>query len=155
MGYDTSFQGQITITPPLPAEVVAKINAFADDRHDDNIFPGNYCQWVAREDGSEIAWDEGEKFYNYVEWMEYVIDNFIKPSGCVGNGVIQWEGKEQGDVGQIKIVDNVVTSVKGSIAYDDDMTRLRDAIAYIKTCPEIRLAQRRAEQVWDEVFSEK
>jgi len=41
--------------------------------------PGLWCQWVPNEDGTAIEWDGGEKFYEYVEWLEYIISNFLEP----------------------------------------------------------------------------
>ena len=41
--------------------------------------PGLWCGWTPNEDGTCIEWDGGEKFYEYVEWIEYLIDNVLKP----------------------------------------------------------------------------
>ena len=35
--------------------------------------PGLWCQWIIED--NEIIWDGGEKFYNYIEWIEYLIEN--------------------------------------------------------------------------------
>ena len=52
---------------------------------------GLWCQWIPNEDGTEIVWDGGEKFYKYVEWLEYIIKNFLEPEGYVLNGdVLFW-----------------------------------------------------------------
>ena len=48
--------------------------------------PGLWCQWVPSSDGTEIAWDEGEKFYNYEEWMQYLLDHFLTPWGYLVAG---------------------------------------------------------------------
>lgn len=72
--------------------------------------PGLWCQWVPDYGGTQIIWDEGEKFYFYVEWIEYLIANFLGPWGYVLNGSVDWVGEDVfGDRGTIKIVDNVVT----------------------------------------------
>lgn len=70
--------------------------------------PGLWCQWVPTEDGTGIKWDGGEKFYEYVEWLKYIIEHFLKPWGYVMNGVVSWEGEDSGDTGDIKVTDNEV-----------------------------------------------
>lgn len=77
--------------------------------------PGLWCQWVPTADGTAITWDGVEKFYNYVEWMVYIIDHFLKPWGYVANGSIDWEGQESGDIGTIYVKDNKVEAVASEI----------------------------------------
>lgn len=72
--------------------------------------PGLWCGWVPAEDGTAIIWDGGEKFYEYIDWIEYLIEHFLKPWGYHLNGEIIWKGEDLSDVGTIIIVDNVVTS---------------------------------------------
>mgnify|MGYP001081153724 FL=1 len=35
--------------------------------------PGLWCQWEILEDRQTIIWDGGEKFYEYIAWIEYII----------------------------------------------------------------------------------
>ena len=70
--------------------------------------PGLWCQWNPSEDGTEIAWDGSEKFYNYIEWIQYLIATFLAPWGYKVNGEVVWQGEDTGDVGVIEIVDNEV-----------------------------------------------
>jgi hypothetical protein len=70
--------------------------------------PGLWCQWTPTDDGMTLKWDEGEKFYKYVEWLEYLIKNFLGPWGYTLNGVVKWKGEEQEDRGRIVVEDNVV-----------------------------------------------
>ena len=71
--------------------------------------PGLWCQWTPNEDGTAIEWDGGEKFYYYSEWLFYLINKILAPNGYVLNGTVTWQGEETGDVGKIKVVDNVIT----------------------------------------------
>lgn len=80
--------------------------------------PGLWCQWVVTEDGTQIEWDGGEKFYNYSEWIEYLIEHFLKPWGVVVNGDVEWDGEERDDVGIIRITDNQVQELNGTITYN-------------------------------------
>jgi hypothetical protein len=80
--------------------------------------PGQWCQWTPDEDGTAIVWDEGEKFYEYVDWICYLIDQFLKPWGYVVNGEVTWSGEESGDLGLIEVTDNKVRVKYGHIEYD-------------------------------------
>ena len=79
--------------------------------------PGLWCHWVIGGDNDELMWDESEKFYDYIEWLEYMIDNFFAPLGYILNGDILWEGEESDDVGVIRVTDNVVDVEYGVHAY--------------------------------------
>ena len=70
--------------------------------------PGLWCQWVVTDDGGELKWDGGEKFYHYVDWLKYLIDKFFKPWGVVLNGNVQYFGEDREDFGSITISDNEV-----------------------------------------------
>lgn len=89
--------------------------------------PGLWCNWtVGDEDwnpisgsslGEEeiattIVWDEGEKFYNYVEWLDYLIKSFLIPWGYVLDGEVQWRGEDWDDNGTIRVENNVITVVE-------------------------------------------
>jgi hypothetical protein len=77
--------------------------------------PGLWCQWIPNEDGSAILWNGGEKFYNYVEWLSYIIDNFLIPWGYVLNGTVTWQGEDEEDRGIISVADNTVTVTEQTI----------------------------------------
>ena len=70
--------------------------------------PGLWCQWVITEDGESLEWDGDEKFYNYIEWLEYMIKHFFEPKGHKLNGEIEWFGEDRDDVGTIYVKDNKV-----------------------------------------------
>lgn len=69
--------------------------------------PGLWCQWIINNKG-ELVWDSGEKFYNYVEWLEYLIKNFFEPEGYILNGEVTFEGEDDDDFGVIVCKDNHV-----------------------------------------------
>jgi hypothetical protein len=106
MGYTTTFEGEITVDPPLSKEEIDYLTKFCKTRRmnrmlgpyfidgsgnfgqgqDDDIIdynkpmkgqPGLWCQWIPTDDGEAIVWDEGEKFYESASWMKYIIDHFI------------------------------------------------------------------------------
>jgi len=91
-----------------------------DYNHPPQGQPGSWCQWVPTNDLTGIEWDGGEKFYEYVEWLTYLIENFLKPWGRVLSGEVEWEGEDRYDRGKIVVKDNVVTSKEAHVVYDDE-----------------------------------
>src|SRR5262249_25443882 len=72
--------------------------------------PGLWCKWVPTEAGSAIVWNGVEKFYDYVEWLEYLIDHFLDPWGYFLNGRMTWQGEDRSDRGVITVTQNEVTA---------------------------------------------
>lgn len=70
--------------------------------------PSLWCQWIANDGGNSIEWDGGEKFYDYIDWIKYLISNFLKPWGYSINGTVKWRGEGFSDIGKIVIIDNQV-----------------------------------------------
>jgi hypothetical protein len=70
--------------------------------------PGLWCNWTPNEHGTAILWDGGEKFYSYLDWMEYLLQHFLIPWGYVLNGEVHWAGEEEEDRGIITIRHNQV-----------------------------------------------
>jgi len=80
--------------------------------------PGLWCQWTIDEEGTHLVWDGGEKFYNYVEWLKYLINHFFEKWGVKLNGEITWVGEDSEDMGKIIVVDNDVTVKVARITYE-------------------------------------
>ncbi len=66
--------------------------------------PGLWCGWTCSEE--KLYWSRCEKFYNYVEWLQYLIDHFFAPWGVALNGAVQWEGEDPTDLGVISVRHN-------------------------------------------------
>lgn len=137
MGYQTDFRGQLKFNKQLSLDDHTFLSKLAETRRmtrnvgpeygvegefyvEDNEIgvinsneppktqPGLWLQWVPTEDGMFLEWDGNEKFYNYVEWLEYLIDKVLEPKGYILNGEIEWRGEEWDDIGVINVEDNVV-----------------------------------------------
>ena len=107
MGYTTSFSGKFSITPPLDSMArIAYREAFGDESAEG---PGGYNQWEVSADGSTLAWDGGEKFYDYVEWARYV-SGWLKSRGSTLVGSVRWKGEDFDDIGVITATDGAVTT---------------------------------------------
>lgn len=153
MGYTTEFNGSITVTPPLNEHEVSFLKAFNTTRrmnrtngplfvegtgpygqgHDPDVLdhnsphpdqPGLWCQWEVTDDGTEIQWDGGEKFYYAPEWMEYLVKKLLSAEAkdyvaahrsedarlahftCDHNfhGVIEAQGEDEDDRWVIEVV---------------------------------------------------
>ena len=79
--------------------------------------PGLWCQWVPNEDGTAIVWDNGEKFYHYVEWIQYIVTHFMEPWNVTLNGEVTWCGEDPYDHGKIVITNNCITAMSGEVTY--------------------------------------
>lgn len=112
MGYTTAFDGRLELNKPLTVPDSNQLKEFSEERHESGEVPGYYCQWVPTDDGMGIEWDGSEKFYQYVEWLEYIIKHFLAPKGYELNGAIRYQGEEIGDVGRIEVKKNVVKQVE-------------------------------------------
>tara|TARA_R110002094_G_scaffold43628_1_gene55670 strand:- start:792 stop:1235 length:444 start_codon:yes stop_codon:yes gene_type:complete len=118
MGYNTTFEGQFSISPPVSYATGRLIDALEDERGDGSKMPASYCQWRLATD-SILEWDDGEKFYYYVEWLTYIIESILKPNGHLVNGTVNWHGEETGDSGVIRVTDNKVEAVDASSLMTD------------------------------------
>lgn len=74
--------------------------------------PSLWCQWVPSEEGDAIVGPGSEKFYEYVPWLKYLIENFLEPWGYTLNGTVDYQGEEESDRGQIVVINNTVVTVE-------------------------------------------
>ena len=119
MGYQTDFMGTFTLSRELTLSEFNTLNNFTEERHEGDG-PGYYCQWIPTKDGKGLKWDGNEKFYNYVEWLEELVNRFFSPWGIVLGGHVHWDGEESGDHGVIQVKNNVVKSARDSISNELD-----------------------------------
>ena len=148
MGYTTKFYGCFQINPPLNAKDCHFLTELSRTRRvkrvglpaeygtegefyvlDDDACvvdynippktqPGLYCQWIPTEDGTELQWDGGENFYDYVEWLKYLVENYLKPRGYTVNGEVEWLGEYSNDRGLIVVKNNNIKVGKVKITYE-------------------------------------
>lgn len=82
--------------------------------------PGYRCDWCINEETGVVEWDGGEKFYQYTDWLIYLIENFFEPAGYILNGEFIWIGEDSEDRGKISVVNNKVSEFLGEIVYEDE-----------------------------------
>jgi hypothetical protein len=115
MGYTTRFHGRFDLDKLPPAEAIVRLRELEgiDGRKmEDPNAPGGYCQWQLTKDCRGIEWDYGEKFYEYVEWLQYLIDNVLTPHGVTLSGSVNYSGEETDDNGVLVVEDGAVRQIK-------------------------------------------
>ena len=75
------------------------------DYNNNGVCPSLWAQWIVSDDGTELVWDGGEKFYEYDKWLVFYINNFFKKEDIILNGVSYYFGEDSQDAGFL-IVDN-------------------------------------------------
>ena len=75
------------------------------DYNNSGACPSLWAQWIVSDDGPELVWDGGEKFYEYDKWLVFYINNFFKKEDIILNGVSYYFGEDSQDAGFL-IVDN-------------------------------------------------
>lgn len=116
MGYTTSFEGSLQISPPLTLEHYNLFKTLYDPDNEGDTFereqdgrPDSYCDWEVSEDGDKLRWSGAEKFYYYEEWLKYLLEKFFIPNGYSLDGMMYWDGEERGDYGKIVVEANTVS----------------------------------------------
>ncbi|KKL86082.1 hypothetical protein LCGC14_1948340, partial [marine sediment metagenome] len=87
-------------------------------------------QWILTGDRQHIEWDGGEKFYGYVEWIEYIIEKILKPRSYVLNGKVEWSGEDEDDFGTILVINNKVEVIEGE--FDELEELMKEKLEKIK-----------------------
>ena len=114
MGYITKFDGQFEFNRLLTKKEKQAMQILYDTRHEDgydlNGKPSIWCQWIvdSHKGTDYLIWDGHEKFYSYIDWLEYLIKYFFKPNNLSITGRMRWRGEEFDDMGTINVEDNVV-----------------------------------------------
>jgi hypothetical protein len=75
--------------------------------------PGLWLQWIPTEDKMGLEWDGNEKFYDSVEWIEYLINKILEPRGYILNGIVNAQGEDMKDKYHINIINNKVYNKSG------------------------------------------
>ena len=109
MGYDTKFSGAVKLSRALTiAEASVILEANNDPDSIQGEHPRSYMQWVPTQSLDHIVYDGNEKFYEYVDWMKWLV-NYLKGIGITADGEIDWSGDQAGDTGTIVVANSEVT----------------------------------------------
>lgn len=91
--------------------------------------PGLWCQWIPSSDGAKIEWDQNEKFYNYREWLEYIMVHFLTPWACELSGSVTYQGESELDCGVINLDKNKTPE---EITPEDCIDELSSRLHYLE-----------------------
>lgn len=110
MGYTTDFTGAVQLGRKLTMAEAKELLEIADSQNAEK-FTGidAYFQWVPANTLEHIVWDGNEKFYKYVEQLQWLC-KWLAERGVSANGSIFWQGEETGDTGTLAVADNQVTA---------------------------------------------
>lgn len=113
MGYDTWFNGELDLTPALSQAQITELKDFEEPEYipgtDERFWTA--CHWVPNTDGTSIVWDGTQRFYDYYEWIKYIIEKFLVPWGIKCDGVVSCNGDDMFDFSKIVADDNKVARV--------------------------------------------
>jgi hypothetical protein len=106
MGYTTKFKGKFVLNKPIKElEIYKTIEKWNNGEECDG-----YCQWVLTKDNKGFEWDYNEKFYEYQEWLQKLIE-YLKPFGYTITGQVEFQGEEIDDHGWLGIDANNKTYI--------------------------------------------
>ena len=69
--------------------------------------PSLWLGWEINDKGN-LAWN-GEKFHEYILWLEWLVKHVFEPVGAKLNGEIRWRGDNMGDEGILVMTNNKLT----------------------------------------------
>lgn len=122
MGSTTRFIGKLRVTPALSLRTIRSLEKFCSIRHDDyekKGMPGIWCDWQFSPD--YIFWNGHEKSYDMVEWMEFLIKNFLCPEGMgytVNGRLLAIPDSHARTLWMLNVKDNVVEKEDHIDVYD-------------------------------------
>lgn len=132
MGYTTKFKGQFNFVGAVPAETILTLmDLHNNDSHEQpKESPGGYCQWELTKDRTGLKWDNGEKFYDYVPWAQYIVDHVLKPAGVGLSGSVSFAGEDVEDRGVLTVENGIVQSLASQAVADtiDELKQFRDYV---------------------------
>lgn len=110
MGYQTEFAGAFKFSRQLTLDENETLKEFAQRDHRCKVDEGMppvpdwpFCNWGPTNRGRALHWNGGEKFYYYVEWLNYLIDRFFQPWDLEISGEVTWQGEDSSDRGLIRV----------------------------------------------------
>lgn len=116
MGYTTKFTGHIKLSRALTFLEAKQLLEFNEDPNliNEGKRPQTgYMQWVPSETLDAIVWDQNEKFYDYEQWLAWLV-KWLGVRGIKGAGQLDWRGESSDDIGRITVVDESITVERGT-----------------------------------------
>ncbi len=118
MGYYTYFNGKFTLGTEAPQDVVDHVNQIENGQFETTGSPDSHSGWFMP-DASTLMMRDGGKYYDYTDWLRWLVDIIFKPFELTMVGEIEWDGEEPGDIGKIRIDGYDVTVLQGRVTYTE------------------------------------
>jgi len=121
LNIDFGKDGEFYITKTPKYESFAqeyKVSSTIDYNEPPGDCPGLWCNWIPSENGSSIEWNQAEKFYNYTEWLNFIIEKFLIPWGIDISGYVEFQGEDDDDRGFLRIKNNHAYIDKEILIFD-------------------------------------
>jgi len=116
MGNSTEFTGTFALSPTLTMAQYAELSELSGEIITTNTGLRGYCQWEPTPKGNALRWDGGEKFYDYTQWLQWLIDTKFKPWGITVSGSVRYIGDYHDEIGTLTVVDGVVQNVPWTVS---------------------------------------
>lgn len=122
MGYTTEFVGSVKLGRKLTIAEAKELLEIAGSDRDHKMVTGidAYFQWVPADTFEHIVWDGNEKFYKYVEQLQWLCGDWLDQRGIAADGVLHWSGEETDDTGTITVTANLVSAHSNSRSTGQD-----------------------------------
>lgn len=125
MGYTTKFSGEFKFVGDPPLSVIRKIQELEYADENPEGAPKAYSQWVPNKDLTGIVWNGQEKFYFYVEWLQWIIDTILKPEKVMITGRVEFSGEDAEDIGVIIVEEDQHVRVEKVPLVSDEIEDLK------------------------------
>lgn len=129
MGCTTRFNGHFHLDREPPLSVLKRLRELEDagtrSLKDGIAYPGQFCQWVVTKHLDGIEWDQNEKFYEYTEWLQWIIDEILKPAGINLFGRVEFQGEDVQDHGWLVVEDDQHVRVEKTPEVQEEFDELR------------------------------
>lgn len=106
--YGKGFADYNTYNPSCPDSFWCQWALFDDYDASDPI---STCYEINEKDALWLKWDGGEKFYEYEEWLRFLILNVFEPNGVLLNGAVITYGEGYADSEYIVVKNNEIILV--------------------------------------------
>lgn len=115
MGYTTWFTGRFELSRPLTDEERRDYGIMVDmlSRHAATGLagsPSGYLQWRISSDGCGVEWDQEEKFYDYINWLSWIVMMWFSPRGIALSGTVWYRGESADNIGRITVSHHGITT---------------------------------------------
>tara|TARA_R100000808_G_C2146675_1_gene154613 strand:- start:1241 stop:1696 length:456 start_codon:yes stop_codon:yes gene_type:complete len=114
MGYNTDWNGGLTLSRELTPKEQKEWNAIIENRHDSEYFEGDerrefpsiWCDFEI--DGKEFRWNGNEKTYEGIGWIKFFLNKlkeWNKTEKIYAEGELEWRGDDgDEDMGRVVVI---------------------------------------------------